>query len=115
LDFSSWTLRKGRSPCYPLEKDEAFALAILRGFGAGIELFRLVGQTTSFKYGKWIVLEKSLGYVLSGALGYRVKRPTELQRATLQVVRVAGYKMNAPGVQPLFSAMLRSRRRALAA
>ena len=75
--------------------------------GAGIGLLGLVGQAAAFKCGDGIVAEQRVRDFFAAAFGDGVKRRAKLQRAALQVVRVAGDEVHAILVQPLFGAVLR--------
>jgi hypothetical protein len=91
----------------PSEKNEAFALAVLDRLGARVGLLGLVGEAAAFKCGEGIVAEQRVCDFFAAALGDGIKCGAKLQRAALQIVRVAGDEVDAILVQPLLGAMLR--------
>ena len=75
--------------------------------GVRVGLLGLVGQAAAFKCGEGIVAEQRLRDFFAAALGDGVECGAKLQRAALQVVRVAGDEVDAILVQPLLGALLR--------
>ena len=79
----------------------------MRRLGRWVGLFRLVGKTAALEHSERILPKQGLRYGLSAACDNLLIRSAKLQRAAFHIMRIAGDKMNAVVVEPLFRASLR--------
>src|SRR6202521_4809616 len=89
------------------EKNETLAFTVLGRLRVWVGWLGLVGQAAAFPCGEGIIAEQGLRDLFATAFGDGVEGGAKLQRAALQVVRVAGDEVDAILVQPLLGALLR--------